>query len=1346
MDQLIEFESLAAKKKLEEDDEFYFCILKKALEKKENKNIAITGGYGAGKTTIIDAYFEKYKEKAKKMMRVSIATFKTEQDQTGNSPSSENILEQQILQQMFYQVNPNRISNSKFTKISDLSFWYIFSIIFYLLGTGIFLYLLITNKWLTQINGNLFGKGLWENVLLMLVYSILIGIYGIAIYMLLMVFRKLGVSKFGVANTNIEFTFHDGSTVFNHYLDEIIYLFKKSNYCYIVFEDLDRFQNVKIFERLRSLNTILNSSAQLRGLDIKFIYAMKDDIFSHEDESELVYNRTKFFDFIIPTIKIIHSSNAETILMKKLNGLLKKDNNYNADNNQKLSEKLIEDISLFINDMRTLINICNEFEVYRLRLIKSSITYNHLFAFVVYKNIYPKDYSDLLENKGIVYSVFNKKAKEEMISELQNEIRKIKNTSYNGLGDIITGKDEIAMLFAKKRKLVNNKLIKQGRDVLLRLTGSENRVVGEQVLRYLMDRGINGEFGVYLQNYNDDLEANYANVDDFVTINSINYLKLYRDFEQNMKNEVEVNSKIKILEKKIKSVQTKSISRLIKEDGIEPNIDFINNKLLYFLIRNNWLNESYEDYLTVFREGTLSQKENEFIQSIKLGYNIKNLHFPLEHVDKVSQKVRVDDINNMAVFNLKLIEYLLVNDTEENEEKISRIIHVLFCHINQNFEEYIELLEGLGNTISTTEESLVRKFLTKSMQNGIDIWGVINEDLSIVQLMNYVVIILENCKYDDLCQLESVNYLCNFISCEFDIERLSDSPNLYEVLERLGVKFNNLHGISSKAKRRVLQINCYQINLQNLETLLETNSISFKLIKSNENLYKYCMNNLKPLMDNVLLKQKDYNEKEEDFIEFIGYIINKIESMETKELGDDVVNVSDIESLINHWQGIVNNLTEVHYVKIVKIMYKLKKFMLSWQNIEHCKDILETNELNFNINHILSEKINWQELISNSTISTQEEFYDRKKYNNFVNLVIGIKSPYSLGFKGFVEKLKIPVSLEKISDVDSWVIDLLIERKLLSWDVNIYRKLSSKEYKEKYVIGNLDIAETDILELIHSDELEWSFELTDNLVKRDILDLSLLQKYIKNRVLKIELQEFTALISKNLIYYDEELLEILLEQTSLSNLLIEYLIYLSLSYKDKVIDLINNYELQWDQRLFNKLRGFDSNSASIYLLDNPIRIESIKMDQELFDSLIVNSSNIELNLEIITDNFKQLNITPAISQKIYENLVEDSKLVLDKLEKNVIVKLVQLLPVGKSAEFLYEFFKYGQYDRDDIFAILLELQRPFNEIRKNGKSFKIEDNHASIQDLLNYLESDPLQVIYRFDVSEGGYVVRNKRK
>lgn len=47
----------------------------------------------------------------------------------------------------------------------------------------------------------------------------------------------------------------------------------------VIIEDLDRFEDPSIYASLRELNTLLNSSGQLRKRPVHFIYAVRDSIF-----------------------------------------------------------------------------------------------------------------------------------------------------------------------------------------------------------------------------------------------------------------------------------------------------------------------------------------------------------------------------------------------------------------------------------------------------------------------------------------------------------------------------------------------------------------------------------------------------------------------------------------------------------------------------------------------------------------------------------------------------------------------------------------------------------------------------------------------------------------------------------------------------------------------------------------------------------------------------------------------------------------------------------------------------------------------------------------------------------
>mgnify|MGYP006882914808 CR=1 FL=1 len=97
-------------------------------------------------------------------------------------------------------------------------------------------------------------------------------------------------------------------SIFNKYLDEILYFFEVNNYNIVIFEDLDRFKNPEIFVKLRELNFLINNYEKV-DRKVVFIYAIKDDVFLSKE-------RTKFFYFIIPVIPYLNSTNSYEILRK----------------------------------------------------------------------------------------------------------------------------------------------------------------------------------------------------------------------------------------------------------------------------------------------------------------------------------------------------------------------------------------------------------------------------------------------------------------------------------------------------------------------------------------------------------------------------------------------------------------------------------------------------------------------------------------------------------------------------------------------------------------------------------------------------------------------------------------------------------------------------------------------------------------------------------------------------------------------------------------------------------------------------------------------------------------------
>ena len=311
---------------LTENKQIYTEALDYAFGNSDIKNIAITGIYGAGKSTVWKTYEKE--RKLKNIITVSLGKYeddislddedkikesKFENDLKDNSreitkklnsnteKNENNRIERQIINQILSQVESKNIPLSKygFKKNKDgISIWKnVLPIVSFLLSIGSWMSKDVISPFLNSFSIGIGKITLISTVLIL--YPILYWSYKF------FKSNRLHLSKINVkgaeANLN-EFCYGD-ETILERDMKEIVYLLDCSGTEIVVFEDLDRYDNVEIFTKLRELNFLLNSFLSTQDSKIKknirFIYMLRDGLF-------LSKNRTNFFDFIVPVVPFIY--------------------------------------------------------------------------------------------------------------------------------------------------------------------------------------------------------------------------------------------------------------------------------------------------------------------------------------------------------------------------------------------------------------------------------------------------------------------------------------------------------------------------------------------------------------------------------------------------------------------------------------------------------------------------------------------------------------------------------------------------------------------------------------------------------------------------------------------------------------------------------------------------------------------------------------------------------------------------------------------------------------------------------------------------------------------------------
>jgi hypothetical protein len=380
----------------------YLDLLGVALERAEVRNVALTGVYGAGKSSVL---VELAKTKKHKTLNVSLSSM-------GMDPDADltNQIQKEVVKQILYTVEPSRAPRSRFDRTSRGR-----------MRDGLLLATLVGAVGAMAVT---FGRSItsqirdgFHNPAIAFVVTFLL--VGAVTYLVRRMMRgRVSVDQVAAGPANIKLSRTTPTTYFDEYLDEIVYFFEVTSYDLVIFEDIDRFDDTGIFETLRSLNTLLNSAPQLAAKPVRFVYAMRDSLFqkleddlmepsssSENDTDEnnrpssrhldvarhdiQRANRTKFFDIVIPVVPFITRENARDVMTKAF----RKDG-------YDVSDRLLDIVARHIADMRLVTNVRNEFKVFYRHLVDGphpvpDLGADGLLAVVVYKNVHLQDFESI---------------------------------------------------------------------------------------------------------------------------------------------------------------------------------------------------------------------------------------------------------------------------------------------------------------------------------------------------------------------------------------------------------------------------------------------------------------------------------------------------------------------------------------------------------------------------------------------------------------------------------------------------------------------------------------------------------------------------------------------------------------------------------------------------------------------------------------------------------------------------------------------------------------------------------------------------------------------------------------
>lgn len=390
----------------------YVEKLEQAVRNPKVRHIALTGGYGTGKSSVIQGLIErihssKELEKTHPIV-ISLPTIQVA-DESDSKDNHTDWIQREIVKQLLYRSNPRKMRSSQYRRITHVTIAQRATICFIIAAFLTFTFWFLAKPdwhWHWSQEGSLWDY--WQPAVVQAI------LWGITFYIDWIWVDKPAMKGLQLGPTKLELEKND-SSYFDKYLNEIIYYFEVSGTNLVIFEDLDRFDNPYIFDALHELNELINISlgqeyfTERKNPPVKFLYTTRDSIFEHKTKGIIenagtrhtrrleVENRTKFFDVIVPIVPFSTSRNAYEYLKQLLN---------NSEFPIDIDRTLLEIIGSEISDYRLLANIVSEFQTFVRQIFNSwgnnketteFLEYHakYLFAFIAYKNTHLTDYEKI---------------------------------------------------------------------------------------------------------------------------------------------------------------------------------------------------------------------------------------------------------------------------------------------------------------------------------------------------------------------------------------------------------------------------------------------------------------------------------------------------------------------------------------------------------------------------------------------------------------------------------------------------------------------------------------------------------------------------------------------------------------------------------------------------------------------------------------------------------------------------------------------------------------------------------------------------------------------------------------
>lgn len=852
---------------LAEEHGGYVAAIEAALANDQVRNIALSGNYGVGKSSIMR---EVARRQDNRIVELSLSTLAPiEATQLDNSvpiqaTTPTNRIQQEIVKQLLYREYPSKTPGSRFRRIERFRWWGAIGTSV-LLGFVVAVVFLLTG-WTVKIDAVLTPHvviGVWTHAAIWSAATLIILMASWILY------GKLHIKQLSAGAATV--TLNESSvSYFDQYLDEIVYFFEVSNRDVVLFEDIDRFNDSHIFETLRALSTLLNASPQIKK-PIRFIYAIKDSIFDRigletegrcldrelivTDDSAHVEairaNRTKFFDLVVPVVPFITHRSARNLALQLLSQV-----------EHRIALELLDLATQFVPDMRLLKNVRNEFIVFRDRVFSGdgkhlNLSETDLFAMMLYKSTHLTDFETIRlghSKLDILYKL-SRELVTENIRRIEGEIRALRQQISRINGAATRSAQLGERLLAHVQRTIAAVDFRTHSPVysLEGVAKSPKELMEAEFWATFVSPGQDSALIYYDSYFNNKLsftrDSLAASLSDPLDAESWNEtdLKAYTEQIDEKMQEIKflgsadlgdlVQQPKFFVEYKDKNQSFDAIAKFILTPG-----------LAYQVVRAGYINRNFTLYTSTFHGDRIGPAATNFIIH-HVERDLTDQHFELspEDVDAVVRERGKGALKEPALYNINILDHLLARHIDHADIMIRSLVSLgdrqasfLQAYLTAG-KECVRLIERF-----TAASTQVLMYLV----NQVDL-----DDSSRLVLFNVALAHLTSLRQ----RIDST--VSSYLSAHYaEFEVLTSEATIPVQAERISVLFENasitvpyLELLGCHNRKSFVSRNLYEITCLNLSIAIDnTTTVALDVIRDrSETVYDYVLRHLSKYLDAI---------------------------------------------------------------------------------------------------------------------------------------------------------------------------------------------------------------------------------------------------------------------------------------------------------------------------------------------------------------------------------------------------------------------------------------------------------------------------------------------------------------